>query len=252
MCRRWFGSASAAEISSRVNCPVRIGSSPLMPCAASPSAIAFTSSGCRLHSCAIWSNDSDVFSTSHTAVALGIKGAVAIDNSPLSSARPAGRSHSTSSKMTGKRQEYRRGAAPAQPAAIVPRGRGGFTNRPVKSGKTAPMGHQSGEPSMAGTLDGKVAIVTGAGRGLGRVMALGLLEAGARVVAVDLDGPPLDEIQEAAEDRGAGNRFNGVVADVTWNDSGPKIVRVTAERFGHVDILVNNAGTNIGLLRREG
>src|SRR5580704_12938566 len=90
MCNWWFGSASAAVISSRVNCPVRIGSSPLMPCAASPSAIAFTSSGCRLQSCAIWSNDSEVFSTSHTAVAFGIRGAVAIGKSPLRSARLLG------------------------------------------------------------------------------------------------------------------------------------------------------------------
>jgi hypothetical protein len=49
-----------------------------MPCAASPSAIAFTSSGCRLQNCAIWSNDKEVFSTSHTAVAFGISGAIVI------------------------------------------------------------------------------------------------------------------------------------------------------------------------------
>ena len=45
-----------------------------MPCAASPSAIAFTSSGCSLQKSAIWSNDSAVFSTSQTAVAFGISG----------------------------------------------------------------------------------------------------------------------------------------------------------------------------------
>ena len=94
--------------------------------------------------------------------------------------------------------------------------------------------------------------MTGAGRGLGRVMTLGLLDAGACVAAVELDGPALDETQDAAEDRGAGERFLGIVADVTWNDSAPKILRATTERFGRLDILINNAGISTGLLRREG
>jgi NAD(P)-dependent dehydrogenase (short-subunit alcohol dehydrogenase family) len=105
---------------------------------------------------------------------------------------------------------------------------------------------------MAGILDGKVAIVTGAGRGLGRAMALGLLDAGTRVAGVDVDAEASEQVQDAAEDRKSGERFLSIVADITWDDSGPKIARRVAEKFGHIDILINNAGINTELIRGDG
>jgi hypothetical protein len=62
---------------------------PLMPCAESPSAMAFTSSGCSTQKAAICSKVSDVLSTSQTAVAFGMSGAVAMQNPPLALPRLA-------------------------------------------------------------------------------------------------------------------------------------------------------------------
>ena len=94
-----------------------------------------------------------------------------------------------------------------------------------------------------GPLSGRVAIVTGGGRGLGRAMALGLVEAGARVVATA--ARERDEIERLARDADAGGRPNAVypvLADVTREDDCAATVAAALEHFGRLDILVNNAG----------
>jgi NAD(P)-dependent dehydrogenase (short-subunit alcohol dehydrogenase family) len=70
-----------------------------------------------------------------------------------------------------------------------------------------------------------------------------------RVAATELDAEALDETRDAAEKSGAENRILDIVADVTRDDSAPKIVRATTERFGRLDILLNNAGINMSVYR---
>ena len=93
-------------------------------------------------------------------------------------------------------------------------------------------------------LDGKVAIVTGAGRGIGQAYALGLAEAGADIAVVDVI--PMDETLDAI--RKLGRKAIGIKADLAKGEKeSPKIIAKVVKALGSVDILVNNAG----IIRRE-
>lgn len=88
------------------------------------------------------------------------------------------------------------------------------------------------------SLDGKVAIVTGASTGLGQGMSYALAEAGASIVGVDYVQMP--ETQQEIEKKGG--KFLGIVADLLTVEPIEGIVEKTIETFGKVDILINNAG----------
>ena len=89
-------------------------------------------------------------------------------------------------------------------------------------------------------LKGRVAIVTGAGSGNGRGIALRFAEEGARVVVADLE---LDAAQETAKLVGdGGGEAIAVRADVSQREQGVAMVEAAREHFGGIDILVNNAG----------
>ena len=89
-------------------------------------------------------------------------------------------------------------------------------------------------------LDGLVTIVTGAGQGIGRGIAVGLAEAGADVVLAARTGPDLEEV--AGLVRAAGRRALVVPTDVMDSDALTRLVDRAGAEFGRIDILVNNAG----------
>jgi 3-oxoacyl-[acyl-carrier protein] reductase len=89
-------------------------------------------------------------------------------------------------------------------------------------------------------LQGKVALVTGSGRGIGREIALKLARDGARVVVNDLDESFAKETVEAI--RAVGSDAIAVIGSVVEKDFGDRFVRAAIDVFGGVDIIVNNAG----------
>jgi 3-oxoacyl-[acyl-carrier protein] reductase len=89
-------------------------------------------------------------------------------------------------------------------------------------------------------LDGKVAIVSGSGRGIGRAVVLKLASEGARVVVNDLDEGPANETVSAIT--AAGGKAVACIGDVTDRDFGERFVRTAIDNFGSLEIIVNNAG----------
>lgn len=89
-------------------------------------------------------------------------------------------------------------------------------------------------------LDGRVSLVTGAGRGLGRAMALGLSQAGAQVMLVDVQADDLARVE--AEIVAAGGRAASAVVDVGDEDQVRACMAEALGRFGGLHVLVNNAG----------
>ena len=103
---------------------------------------------------------------------------------------------------------------------------------------------------MSGALDGRCAVITGAGGGLGRAFALGFARAGAGVVAADVDADAAVATCAAVTREVAGARAVAVTVDVSLQESTREMARAAVEAFGTIDALVNNAAVYAGLERR--
>src|SRR4029453_11474823 len=93
---------------------------------------------------------------------------------------------------------------------------------------------------MSFSLKGKTAIVTGAGRGIGRAIATRLADAGASVMLNDLESGPLSETCQALN--AEGHQIRTLAGDLTKPSFPNELVKETLDRFGTIDVIVNNAG----------
>ncbi|MGH7311334.1 MAG: SDR family NAD(P)-dependent oxidoreductase, partial [Candidatus Rokuibacteriota bacterium] len=90
-------------------------------------------------------------------------------------------------------------------------------------------------------LEGRVALVTGAGRGFGRAIALALAHAGADV-AINYRASATAAAEVVGEIEGLGRRALGVQADVSREDEVQALMQAVQRQLGRLDVLVNNAG----------
>jgi NAD(P)-dependent dehydrogenase (short-subunit alcohol dehydrogenase family) len=93
-------------------------------------------------------------------------------------------------------------------------------------------------------LDGKTALITGGGRGLGQYFAEALSDAGANVVLCSRKLAACEEVQREIEARGG--KALALACDVTQQNDAERAVEATQQRFGAIDILVNNSGATWG------
>ena len=89
-------------------------------------------------------------------------------------------------------------------------------------------------------LNGKVAVVTGAGQGIGRAIALRLAAAGANLALVDLNLPAVEDVGREVAD--FGSKSIAVQTDVSKSNQVYSMVERTLQAFSQIDILINNAG----------
>ena len=92
-------------------------------------------------------------------------------------------------------------------------------------------------------LNGRVAVITGASKGLGKAMALSLAAEGAKIVLIARNAGPLEEA--AAEVRALGVEAVAITADVADEAQVERLRAAVVTRFGQVHIVINNAGMNL-------